>query len=112
MPPGKLADFGIGHSRLQAWEAPAITTPPKLFATRLAMTAHTDDAIVPRNYYGTHGMKCAACHEKAGEPVGYALSAIPGSDQNLSWFPWKLRTLNTDAMPELDYRWPVRLVKR
>jgi len=74
-------------------------------ASRLAMSAgDRDDAFVPRHYIG-NTTACVNCHSRAGESEGYDGVAAPGSDQAISFHPFKLDTLNTNRFPVIETAW-------
>ena len=107
--PGVLTEFGEREADLVAWTVPPGTMYPRwasLVPSRVTVSAEDDDSFVPRNYFGNM-MSCNKCHAHAGKGAGYGATTIMGSDTILSWHPFTMATLNTDADPQLDGRWPL-----
>ncbi len=104
--PGKLSDFGLGKATVKARYTHADAKPVKLRATREVIAANRDDAPVPRGFVG-NVRTCTDCHNQAGKSTSYGATTIRGSAPVLSWQPFLMDTVNTDAMPKLDRRWPI-----
>lgn len=108
--PGKLSDFGVGWLDVTVHRLPRRSLfVPRWGAfklSRVALTAQDDDSAVPRNYAG-NVTRCMTCHDKAGESTSYGATTIRGNDSILSWHPFTLDTLGSDAPPVLDGRWPL-----
>lgn len=109
LPPGKLSDFGMGWFRVSVHKVRPTTARlfPKarrLVVSRVVISADHDHGFVPKDYMGTM-MACSKCHDKAGAPTRYGSTAIRGSDTVLSWHPFTMDTVNTDAAPRFDTRW-------
>lgn len=108
VPPGKLADFGLDWSNLVTYTLPpGADVPERLAPSRLTVAGGDDRSLLPTDYLG-NVRSCAACHDKAGKPTSYGSTTIRGSDSVLSWMPFKAQNVNTDAMPVIDERWPIR----
>lgn len=103
----RLADFGVQKfENVQTYKLPKLSNLVKLPSpfkiTRMVVTADHDSALVPRDYAGTLAQNCMTCHQRAGSPNGYAMTAIAGSDSIFSHTPFKTRNVNSDSFPEID----------
>lgn len=101
-----LNNFGVGKLTFGANHLPPATKLPagKFTASRVVATANDDHSFVPKDFQGNM-TRCANCHDQAGKPTTYAAKAVRGDDTILSWYPWTLDTLNTNAPPRVDKRW-------
>lgn len=78
--------------------------PNKFKPSRIMLSADDDESFVPKEYIG-NAMRCVDCHAQAGKPTRYADKAVRGADTILSWHPWTMETVNTNAPPRVDKRW-------
>ncbi len=110
VPAGKLTDFGVPEwikmHNVKRLPKGSLFAGGAFRATRHTMTANDDNSAVPRGFMG-NVTRCATCHQRAGESTSYGATAISGSDSILSWQPFRTDTMNTDAYPVLDSRWPL-----
>lgn len=104
-----LNTFGIGKATYNQHTVPPRTALPtrKFAISHINVTADDDESFVPRDYM-SNMVQCASCHQQAGKPTSYAGTAIRGSDTVLSWHPYTMATVGSNARPEIDRRWPIK----
>lgn len=109
--PGKLSDFGFSSAKVKLWRTSEKAGPVLLTLQRESLTSETNDGIVPKGFLGTN-RTCVDCHAQAGKPTSYGSTTIRGSNNNISWHPFLENTINSDADPIIDKRWPVEVLSR
>ena len=112
VPPGKLTDFGFEPAIVITHDLPKKTMNLPRWTdfrpTKFTVSAVDDESSVPRDFVGSV-RSCVDCHQQAGKSTSYGSVTIRGSRPNLSWHPFVVENLNTDAMPRLDGRWDLKV---